>query len=369
MKKKSPLILGCVFLILLVFAGCREVPHEVQEPELRPVRYIEVQADEGLRVRTFTGLARAGMASRMSFRVSGTLQKLHVRVGDVLEKGQLIAELDATDFQLKLQEAEAALSRAQAQARNAEAIYGRVQALYERRNASRSELDAARTGAESAEAAVRSIENQLALARRQLTYARLEAPDRCAVAAVPVEKNENVGAGQAVAVINCGTGVDVRIAVPAIHISGVREGMPVKVRVDALGNGEYTGIITEVGVSSMGLETTFPVTVRLEDPDVRILPGMAAEVDVSMDVSSSRGPVVPFRSVGEDGKGRFVYSLDLMEDGETARVRRQAVEVAGIRADGLEIAEGLQPGDLLVTAGIAHIHDGLRVKLWKEGRP
>jgi RND family efflux transporter MFP subunit len=355
-------------LALALLGGCREKPQEVVTEELRPVRFMELAPDTGVRVRTFTGLTRSGMASRMSFRVPGTLQKLHVRVGDTVENDRLIAELETGDYQLRLQEAEAALSRAQAEARNAEAVYGRVQALYERRNASRNELDTARAAFESSQAAVRSIENRLELARRQLEYTRLVAPDRCAVAAIPVEENENVAAGQAVVLVNCGARVDVRIGVPATHISGVREGMAVRVRVDALGNGDFEGMVSEVGVASVGLETTFPVTVRLKAPDERILPGMAAEVDIPMERETAGVLRVPFRSVGEDGEGRFVFCLEEL-DGKKTVVRRRSVKVGAVTAEGLEILSGLEAGDRVVTAGIAHISDGLAVRLWREAQP
>lgn len=370
-RGKRPWLPGLLILVctaLGIFGGCREKVKEVAPEVLRPVRFMEVQPDTGVRVRTFTGLTRAGMASRMSFRVPGTLQKLHVRVGDSVDTGRLIAELERGDYQLRVQEAEAALSRSQAEARNAEAVYGRVQALYERRNASRNELDTARAAFESTQAAVRSIENRLELARRQLEYTRLVAPDRCAVAAIPVEENENVAAGQAVVLVNCGTRVDVRIGVPATHISGVREGMEVRVRVDALGSGAFPGVVSEVGVASVGLETTFPVTVRLQSPDERILPGMAAEVEIPMEKDTLARIRVPFRSVGEDGGGRFVYCLERLS-GDMALVKRREVVVGGIATEGLEVKAGLEAGDLVVTAGIAHIGDGLKVRLWREGKP
>ncbi|MCW7753841.1 efflux RND transporter periplasmic adaptor subunit [Desulfobotulus sp. H1] len=357
---------GMTVAVVLVL-GCGNVPDGEMDPPLRPVRYVEIREDDGVRMRTFTGLARAGMVTRMSFRVPGTLQALPVRVGDMLEKGQLIAKLDATDFQLRVQEAEASVSRARAEARNADAVYGRVQALYERRNVSRSELDMARAASESARAAVRSLENHLALARRQLAYTGLNAPDRCGVAAVLVEENENVGAGQAVAVVNCGSRVDVRIAVPAIHISGVREGMAVEVRVDALGQKTFSGVVAEVGLASVGLETTFPVTVRLETRDAGILPGMAAEVMIPMVIHG--GAVrVPFRSVGEDERGRFVFCLRVLDNGVAEVVRRDVV-LGGMGSDGIEVLEGLVAGDLVVTAGVGRVREGERVKLWEGSLP
>lgn len=366
MRRERVLLMGLFpLLVVLCITGCRKEEGKEEKEMLRPVRYETVQTDAGKRTRTFSGIAKAGMASRMSFRVPGTIQHLDVKVGDGVRMGDTIARLDPTDYQLRVQEAEAALARGRAEARNADATYARVRALYEKRNASRNELDAARAASESAGAAVRSIENQLALARRQLTYTRLKAPADCAVAAVPVEENENVAAGQAVAVVNCGARVDVHIAVPGIYISGVREGMDVLVTVDALPGEVFAATITEVGVSAVGLETTFPVTVRLAEKEDLVLPGMAAEVQIPMGGDKENRIVISAYAVGEDRKGRFVYTLTKQEDG-TAIVGRKGVVVGEIGPDGIEILEGLSKGELVVTAGVARVTEGHRVKLWKE---
>ena len=120
------------------------------EPALRPVRYQEVVAAAGERTRTFSGVARAGTESRLSFRVAGTVQRIDAAVGQEVAAGAVLAELDATQYRLQVREAEAGVAQAEAAMRNAEAEYQRVRWLYEGENASKSQLDAARAAAESA---------------------------------------------------------------------------------------------------------------------------------------------------------------------------------------------------------------------------
>lgn len=356
-------------LAAFVIAGCGGEDKKVPEEVIRPVRYINVSLTKDGRDRSFSGIAKAGTESRLSFRVPGIVEKINVNVGDIVKKGQVIAALDPADYQLKVQEAEAGLARARAEARNASANYARIRALYENRNASRNDLDASRAAADSSKAAVRLIEKQLELAGRQLDYTRIKAPSNCSVAAVPVEINENVAAGQAVVVVNCGDQLEVRLAVPGVLIARVRHGESVNVKFDAVPDKWFHAEITEVGVSSTALETTFPVTVRMTEADERIRPGMAAEVVFRLERTLKEPRiVVPPVAVGEDRIGRFVYVVEKGETEGLGIIKRQSVTVGQIDRNGLEITDGLKDGDIVVTAGISRIEDGRTVKLYREKR-
>jgi RND family efflux transporter MFP subunit len=212
--------------------ACRE--HEEAEPVIRPVRYQVAYSTGGDRVRSFSGTARAGVESRISFKVPGTIRQVPVEVGDEVTAGQLLADLDDQDYRLQVQRAEAGLSQARAQARNAEADYARARQLWENANLSLSELDAARTASESAASSVNAYERELELARLQLSYTRLRAPVAGAVASVSVEVNENVRTGQVVVLLTSGSNLEVEVDVPGVLITGIVEGDEVNVAFDAL---------------------------------------------------------------------------------------------------------------------------------------
>ena len=308
---------------------------EQTEAPVRPVRFVQVFSGGGTRVRTFSGAAQSAVATPLSFRVAGRVQRLPVAVGDRVRGGQLIGELDPADYRLQLQDAEAALRRAQSQARNADAEYDRIRGLYENQNASLSQLDGARTASEAAAEQVQSARNRQALARRQLGYTRLTAPQAGDIASVNIEVNENVRAGQAIVLLTSGSELEVSVAVPEVLIADVREGSRVAVRFDALGGREFGATVTEVSVASTELVTTFPVTVKLDatDPDVRS--GMAAEVAFRFTSTESTDLiVVPPIAVAEDQNGRFVYVVEPADPG-FGTARRREVTVGELTTDGL----------------------------------
>lgn len=360
---QQPQIHLAVYLIAmgaLVSCGGGEEP---PPPPLRPVRYHEVSSSVGQRVRTFSGVARANVESNLSFRVTGNVRRRLIEVGDRVEQGQLIAELDPTDFKLQADETQAALLQAEAQARQVEADYERVRGLYENRNAARSDLDAARAAAESARAQIDAAIQRLEQARSQLSYTRLLSPLSGSIAAVDIEVNENVQAGQRVARLTAGSRPEVEIAVPETLIGELRVGSDVEVSFVALGERAFPAVITKVGVAAMGIATTFPVTVQLLEATLDVRSGMAADVTFRFGAEDTRERfVVPAHAVAEDREGRFVFVVEPTDPGR-GKVHRRAVTVGELTGEGLEVLDGISAGDLVVTAGVSQIQDGLEVKL------
>lgn len=358
---RTPAALLGAAAVLLLTSCSPELAEEA--PVLRPVRTLQVYASGGERERSFSGTAQAGQESRLSFKVSGTIQEVPVSVGDRVEAGDRIARLDPTDYNIQLQDYQASLDRFSAESRQAQANYDRTRQLYENKNASRADLDAARAAAEAAKAAVESADRKVALARTNLRYTDLLAPQDGAISQVQAEVNENVSPGQVIAVLSSGTRTEVLSPVPEALITGVREGDAVTVTFDAAAGRTFAATVTEVGVTASPGGATFPVTVRLDDEAASVRPGMAA--NVTFRFGNTGGPDrirIPASAVLEDRAGRFAFVVRPAGDG-TATVSRRAISVGDLGADGLEVLDGLADGDLVVTAGVTKIQDGMTVKM------
>lgn len=361
-RMQGPWLHG-LLLITLLLTGCGDEEATPEAP-LRPVRYEQALLTGGSRVRTFSGITQPGVESTLSFKVAGTVNGLRVSVGDRVTRGQLIATLDPSDYALQAEEARASLAQAQAQLRNARSSYDRTMALYEGNNASKSQLDQAQAAFESAQAQVRSIEQRLELAELQVQYTRLTAPADGAVSEVYVEVNENVGAGNRVVTLASGGQPEVSVSVPEVLITQVKQGSPATVTFSAISGQEFAATVTEVGVSSTGFATTYPVIVQLDRPTEAVRPGMAAEVSFRFETSGTRELIiVPPHAVGEDHNGRYVFVVEPAEEDGQGITRRRNVQVGELTPEGLELLNGVQEGELVVTAGVSKIHDGLRVKL------
>jgi len=346
----------------LVVAGCGD-DEPAAEPPVRAVRYTEVGQDSGGQGATYSGVSRSSEQSRLSFRVAGRVSAVRASVGDTVEEGALLAELDSSDLGLQAAEAGSSVAQARAQANQAEAEYRRVRALYEAQGASRSELDAARAQAQTAQTALRAATSRAAMARNQTQYARLTAPTDGRISMVSLEAGENVAAGQTVIVLESGARQEVTVAVPENAIARIERGSEVTVAFPALQGGEAAGTVFEVGVSAQS--STYPVVVRLEGEPDGLRPGMAANVRFDLSGAPAEGDaliIVPGVAVAADTEGSFVYVLDAADDG-FGTVHRRAVEVGELTDRGVVIEDGLESGELVVTAGVSRIADGLRVRV------
>jgi RND family efflux transporter MFP subunit len=353
----------CLLSLLMLDTGCqKEAPPD--KPALRPVRSITIDSKVVGRQRTFSGTAHAGLESRMSFKVAGTIKRIAVKVGGQVKQGDLLAEIDDKDYVLQVEQARASLAQAKAQSRNTKAAFERTRELFANRTVAKSEFDAARAAADSAEALVRASSKQVQLLSQQKRYTRLTAPIAGSISAIKAESNENVAAGQVVVVLTSGKDIEVKVNVPELVIAKVKKGQSVSVKFAALKGREFHATVEEVGVSSIATGATYPVTVRLAKPDEAIRAGMAAEVVFNFEQAGQRGRIlVPPEAVGQDHRGRFVFVVIPGDESGAGVVKRRNVEVGELTGQGLEITTGLVDGDQLVTAGLSFLEDGRRVKM------
>ena len=345
----------------LVLGGCQGEPPP-EEEVLRPVRYLLVNDDSGLRDRNFTGVTRSSQESRLSFKVAGTVTQLPVQIGQRLSAGEIIAEIDDTSFGLQVQQARASLVEAQANDRQATSNYERTKGLYANDNASRNDLDSARARAESATAVVASAAKALEIAQLNFSYTKLRAETDCSIASLSVEVNENVTAGQQVAAVSCGDHFEVTIDLPESLIARVNIGMDVSLRFGAIPDREFEGQVNEVAVASASGSASFPVVIGLLEQDSALRSGLAADVTFHFDASQQgSGIVLPVSSVINDPAGTFVFIAESVDDSQEAIIRRRAVTLGELTQAGVEILDGLNVGDRVVTAGISVVRDGQRV--------
>ncbi|MBV1916410.1 MAG: efflux RND transporter periplasmic adaptor subunit [Pseudomonadales bacterium] len=360
-KTSRHLLLMALFFALSA-CGQQEPPAEAEEV-VRPVKYITVKAEKKGRTRIFSGISKAGTEASLSFKVAGTLQKVAVKVGDQLNKGDLIARLDRTSFELEMEKANATLAQSEAESRNAKSNNKRVRLLYENSNATRETLDSARAAMETSQARVRSAQKNLQLTRLQLAYTELKAGEPCLVSDVLVEVGENIQSGQKITAVNCGDFNEVLIPVPESMIGNIKQNMPASIRFNAIPNVEFSGTVSEVGVTS-STGATYLVTLLINDQHPNLRSGLTAEItfELASPATGSIRIVIPPVAVGQDSEGRFVFILESSDSPQQAIVRRRTVTIGELTSRGLEIVSGIKPGDRLVIAGVSVIHDGLAVR-------
>lgn len=348
-----------LFLAALTAAagGCRRAPPPA-EPPVRPVVAIPVAAPEEEVRRSFSGAARAPIQTILSFRVGGEIAELPARIGMAVKPGDVVARLDPTDYELQVRQLEAQLSQAAAELQQASSEYERIRQLFEASSVSRSELEAARAAYESALAQRKATEESLKLARQQLSYCTLRSPVEGRIASVEVEVHQTVEAGQPIATVAAAGALEMELGLPEALIPQVQVGDPAEVRFEAVPGKTFGARVSQVGVAP-DESGVYPVRLILEADDPRIRPGMLGEATLRFRSAGGRILLPPQAVARDPVGGNYVWIVDT----NRMTVSRREVRVGDLRSEGLEILEGVKPGEMVVIRGVHHLRAGMRVRL------
>lgn len=359
------LFISITIITALFLISC-DKKEETSEEIIRPVRYQQVFLSGGEQTRTFSGVSKAGTEAKLSFRVGEVIDSLNVnKIGQKVKKGKLIASLDDSDARLNYEKALSALRNAETQKENAKSNLDRVKGLYENNNVSLSEYESAKDQYATANSSFKTEKNNVDLKKRELSYYKLYAPMDGIIVEVPVEKNEQVSPGQIVAVISSENDMEITVGMPEAFIPRVKSGDKVAVRFSSLPDRAFDGIVSEVSFAAGSESSTYPVIIKIQHTSDDIRPGMPADVTFRF-ISGEKQErlVVPANAVGEDNEGNFVFTVTETEN-SMAIVNKKKVTVGNLTREGFEISKGLQDGDLVVTAGIANLTEGMKVRLLK----
>ena len=348
---------GLLPFVLLLGCSRGEAPAE----PVRAVKVITVAAS-GLQYRhEFSGEVRARVESRLGFRVGGKITQRAADVGQKVKAGSVLAQLDPQDYRLAAEAARAQVAAAMTNRDLAAADYKRYLTLREQNFISGAELERRETTLKAAQAQLDQAQAQLASQGNQARYTNLVADVSGVVTAVEAEVGQVVAAGTPVVRIAADGPRDVAFAVPEDKVAAVRPGTAVQVKQwadDAL----LQGRVREVAASADPVTRTYAVKVSL-DPAAQ--PPLGATVTVLPQLPAlASGPVIkiPISALRQDGQGTSVWVLDRT----TMTVRSQPVQLATADGNDAVIAAGLEPGMVIVSAGVHVLAPGQKVSVWQE---
>jgi RND family efflux transporter MFP subunit len=292
-----------------------------------------------------------GAEVRVGSRVSGVVNRLYVRMGDTVEKGQLLAQLDTRELAAREREAIAAVELAQANENYARADLQRKQGIGAAGLISASELELAGRAYAVAGKQRAGAEASLAYARTQLGHARIEAPIDGVVSSMSTQEGETVAASFAaptfVTLLDLSR-LEVWAYVDETDIGRIRSGQQARFTVDTYGDQEFEGSITTIYPQAEVRDNVvnYVAVVRFAPPRDRILrPEMTTTVKVILDTHEDV-LAIPLRAVRRDAGRAFVLSPD------GATLQRRWIKT-GSRDDGYwEITEGLREGDRVIVGEV-----------------
>lgn len=282
---------------------------------------------------------------------SGILTSVKVNEGERVSKGQVLATID--DGGLRNQ-----LAQLEAQARLAKTTYERQQRLWEQNIGSEIQYLESKTNYEALESSVNQLKSQLAK-----TVVR--APFSGVIDDVISEQGEvvNPGQNQLFRLISLDK-MYVEADVPENYLSKIRKGTDVKVQISSVGK-EFEGKVSQVGNNINPNNRTFRIEVAVPNEEGMIKPNQIATIKLN-DYTSETAMVVPENSIQKNAMGEsLVYLYEPNSNSSTGTAKKAVVEVGYTYNDSIEVVNGLNGGDILITEGSKNLREGQEVRTRK----
>lgn len=290
-----------------------------------------------------TVVARAGHVATLSAPAAGRVGGVRVTAGQTVSAGQVLVELDQAPFTAALQSAEAALAAAER--------------ANERQQRLAQEGIVPRKDAEQAAADLARAQSDAVAARRNAQLSVLRAPIGGVVTRMSATLGASVDPAQPLVEISDPRALDVLLGVTPTEAAKVRPGAKVALSAGQSATGEPLGVGTVNDVSSTVDSVTRSVAVRVQVPTTRRPLRIGETVNGAIAIATRASAIViPPDALVPEGEGFKVFVVDA-----SGIAHEREVKVGGRSASGVEITEGLEAGERVVTYGAYGMQDSAKV--------
>ncbi|MBQ6966078.1 MAG: efflux RND transporter periplasmic adaptor subunit [Bacteroidaceae bacterium] len=338
MKYIKTLSLAALGMMAVACSNKSEDKAGAAQQEKVQVKIAKVTSEDIPQTETYTATVESDVKNNIAPNTPYRIEKIYVEVGDMVRKGQVLVQLDASNLQqLKLQ------------LENQKVEFKRTEQLYQVGGASKAEYD-------NAKMQLDIFSTQL----KQLTEnTQLISPISGIVTARNYDDGDMYGSGQPVLTIEQTNPVKVMVNISENFYKQVYKGMPIDITLDAYEGEAFYGKVTIVYPTIDVNTHTFPVEVTISNPGQKVRPGMFARATVNF--GDKNHVLVPDEAlVKQIGAGdRYVYVY------KGGKVSYNKVELGKHIGTQYEIISGVNPGDEVVIAGQSRLANGKEVEVVK----
>ncbi len=406
-KKKILIILGIVLVVIVVV-----VINVLKSGEKTyTVQAEEVKKSDITSLVTANGKLSPRTDVKISAYVPARIDQLPVKEGDMVQKGQLLVQLDDTEYRAATNQAKAQLNSAEANLEQAQLVYDRQKGLFEKKLSSQEQYDLAATELKKAEAEHQQAQANLDQSKYALSKTTITSPMDGMVTSLNAEVGEIVmigtmnNPGTVIMTVSDMSEIETEVDVDETDIAEVKLEQEVKVKIDAFPDTTFKGKVSEIGhtalISGLGTQdqvTNFLVKVVLLDNVPNLRPGMSASVDITTqhrnDILSVPIPAVVMREEKSDSlkvkKGKTegaMASVDSVASKDEKTKKKEKKEIEGVfivdkgrvkfvkvqtgvaDQQNIEIVSGIKEKDMVVTGSykiLRTLKDGEKVKISKK---
>lgn len=359
--------LSLLFIPVLLISACKEEAASVEEP-VRSVKTMTITEAARANSRQISGAVKSAGESALSFRVGGRVADVYVKTGDKITKGQTLATLEQKEYALAVQTTQAKLASARADLIEKSDALTRQKNLKKKDFVSQAAVDQAQAAFSAAQSNVDVAKTALENAQQDLDNTTLKAPFSGVISSSSVDPFTEVSAGATVFELQSEGALKVEVLMPETLIRDVSFGDAVSVKFPTLKDTAVNGVVSGIGAKAES-GNAFPVKIDLAQTPAGIRSGMTAQATFN------------FGDTGEDSVYLIpVSALDIRVSSRGEKVNKtkahvfvlnngiaqgRTVSIRDIRGNEFEVVDGLNAGDVLITAGTPFIREGQKVKKWE----
>ena len=343
----------------VLLAACQKEEEAAAEP--RPVLSVVARSEPPAQL-TLPGTIQARVKTEFGFRILGRIVARNVNTGDLVSKGDVLAAIDPLALELAVKGAQSDLSNSEAQFANALANEERQGTLFEKQSGAKATYETAQLERRTAEAGVAKSRANLDKANEQLGYSRLLAEFDGVVTATSAEVGQVVSAGQSVATVARPEERDAVIDVPEDAGGRFPSGSVFDVSLQLDPTVHARGIVREIAPEADDATRTRRTKITLIDPPAALRLG--AVVTATAIVEDKPVIRLPSSAIRIEGSSAHVWIVDA----SAGRVFSRPVTLTGAPVPGSDVtvAEGIDPGDRVVVAGVHKLQEGQPIRLARE---
>lgn len=359
-----------ILISLIMFFACGEQQEETVEEVSVPVKIYEVKKDTITQIVELTGSVEAENDAVIYAKVSEKINEIRVKVGDKVQKDQIIAIQHNDALKQSVETAKAAVKTAESQNKLAQSDFNRMKSLYDQKAVSPQQFDQSKTQLETAGSTLEQAQSQLAQAEEGYQNSLIKAPFSGTVAAIYFEENQMVNAGQAVAqVINPST-MKAKLTATGKDAAAIEVGQSVNITFPSLPGKVYKGKVVKMDQALDPMTNSLEVEVRIMDADKNIKSGLFGRFNVIIE-SKDNILVIPQlavqqqteieinRKTGVQNSIRKYYVFSV----EDSRAVLKEIKVGLESGSLVEVKGGLKEGGNVVIAGQNIVKNGDLVKI------
>lgn len=360
--KSFGFLLIMLVMLFSVLCSCKEQSgeRETEKENPTPVQVVEVKAVDLPYVVETVGRLTPDREVVLAAEVPGVIKSYDAEMGDVVEAGRLLVEIDPRDYELALDEAEANHVSALARYNASLKAYERARSLYPRKVISQERLDSAEAEFRIARAAMGRTSAMVDTAGERLKKTRVVAPFAGHIAARMVEVGQTVAPGTPlISLVNLEK-IRVKVYLAESDYVHLDKNDRFSVMLDVLPGKVFEGRPDRIGVKADPRTNTFEVELLIDNKDFLLKAGLSARVKLTTRVISS-AVLIPESAVLYREDRKEVYLAD-----DKGKAVLRPVELGVTAGSDIQVVQGLKPGDRLVIVGGQYLSPGKPLKIISE---